>query len=141
MLSARFRIHALKARRRWSSPYRVQAQRRLLRTSGDRPYQSASGAIRAVLGHWNSVAKRHPVAVAGVLTSVKAVVGDLVVQLTFEGRDFVDWRRSALFASFGFLYQGLAQYFVINVVLERALFPGTSPRAVVSKIVSPVFIC
>jgi protein Mpv17 len=76
--------------------------------------------------------KKHPFASAVAITTVNAVVADLLTQVVFEA---MPWnpKRSLLFAAFGFLYQGCAQYALVNHGWER-LFPGNSKKNVISKI-------
>ena len=79
--------------------------------------------------------RREPFKSALVVTTVKTVAADLIVQLAVQKQEW-DPRRTALFGAFGFIYQGAAQYVVVNIVIERtvnALFPGQTTRAVVAK--------
>ena len=80
----------------------------------------------------DSFLKRHPFASAVLITTVNAFCADLLTQVVFEASTW-NRKRSALFAAFGFLYQGCAQYAIVNWGWER-LFPGTTPRNVVAKI-------
>lgn len=75
--------------------------------------------------------RRDPFKAALIVTTAKTVAADLLVQLAMEQQDW-EPRRTALFAAFGFAYQGVVQYFVVNIVLER-IFPGQLARAVVAK--------
>ena len=79
--------------------------------------------------------RREPFKSALVVTTVKTVAADLIVQLAVQKQEW-DPRRTALFGAFGLIYQGAAQYVVVNIVIERtvnALFPGQTTRAVVAK--------
>jgi hypothetical protein len=79
--------------------------------------------------------RREPFKSALVVTTVKTVAADLVVQLAVQKQEW-DPRRTALFGAFGLIYQGAAQYVVVNIVIERtvnSLFPGQTTRAVVAK--------
>ncbi len=79
--------------------------------------------------------RRKPFKSALVVTTVKTVAADLIVQLAVQKQEW-DPRRTALFGAFGLIYQGAAQYVVVNIVIERtvnALFPGQTTRAVVAK--------
>jgi len=69
---------------------------------------------------------------------LKTTAADLLVQLAIEQKEW-DPHRTLLFASFGCLYQGACQYAVINKVVEP-MFPGSSRRAVLSKICAMNFI-
>ena len=77
------------------------------------------------------VIRRDPFKSALVVTTAKTVAADLLVQLAIERREW-EPRRTALFAAFGFAYQGAVQYCVVNVLLE-GMFPGQTARAVVAK--------
>ena len=50
-----------------------------------------------------------------------------------------DSKRTSLFAFFGLAYQGCAQYFIINTLLE-GLFPGRTARCVLAKIASVTMV-
>jgi len=79
--------------------------------------------------------RREPFKSALVVTTVKTVAADLLVQLAVQKQEW-DPRRTALFGAFGLIYQGAAQYVVVNIVIERtvnSLFPGQTTRAVVAK--------
>jgi hypothetical protein len=84
----------------------------------------------------NSFAEKRPVLTAAVVTSIKSWLADLMVQKMVERRDTVDKRRSALFFSFGLLYQGCFQYWMYNVLYEKVLFPGCSAKMTLAKIVA-----
>ena len=75
--------------------------------------------------------RREPFKSALVVTTAKTVAADLLVQLVVERQEW-DPRRTALFGAFGLLYQGAAQYAVVNIILER-MFPGQLTRAVIAK--------
>lgn len=79
-----------------------------------------------------SFLERHPFASAALITTFNAFFADFITQVVF-GAGSWNRRRSALFAVFGFLYQGCVQYAIVNWGWER-LFPGTKPRNVVAKI-------
>jgi len=69
---------------------------------------------------------------------VKTTAADLLVQFAFERRAW-DPYRTCLFATFGAVYQGAAQYFIVNKVIEP-LFSGNTRRAVFSKICAQNFV-
>ena len=81
-----------------------------------------------------SFLKRHPFASAVAITTCNAVAADLFTQLIVQSKPIKDFdmQRTILLGTFGLLFQGCAQYTVVNVVWER-LFPGTSPKSVVAK--------
>lgn len=87
--------------------------------------------------------QKYPFAAAIIITTLNAVCADLITQLVLErgaastavaaGASAWDWKRTATFGVFGFVFQGLCQYAIVNWGWER-LFPGTSQRAVASKV-------
>mmetsp|Transcript_18157 Transcript_18157/g.30155 ORF Transcript_18157/g.30155 Transcript_18157/m.30155 type:complete len:271 (-) Transcript_18157:132-944(-) len=83
----------------------------------------------------DSFLKRHPFASAVTITACNAVIADIFTQLIVQQKSMKEWdgQRTALLGTFGLLFQGCAQYTVVNVVWER-LFPGTSPKSVLAKI-------
>jgi hypothetical protein len=91
----------------------------------------ANGVSAAANAGNGSFLQKHPFLSAVMITTVNSVAADLLTQ-RFQG---MVWnpKRSLLFAAFGFLYQGCAQYAIVNLGWER-LFPGTKPKAVIAKI-------
>ncbi|CAJ1934338.1 unnamed protein product [Cylindrotheca closterium] len=79
-----------------------------------------------------SFLQRHPFMSACGITTLNAFSADLLTQCVFEANPW-NPKRSAVFAAFGFLYQGMAQYAIVNLGWEK-LFPGNKPKAVISKI-------
>ena len=68
------------------------------------------------------VPKAHPFKFGVVFSGFKTSLSDYLVQRYVEKRDQIDWRRNAMFASFGFFYLGCVQY-SIYVPLFSRLFP------------------
>ena len=66
--------------------------------------------MRKQLSVANAAVKRRPLFTAIAVTAAKAAVADLMVQVLVERQEKVDLRRTALFGSFGALYQGCFQY-------------------------------
>lgn len=83
----------------------------------------------------DSFLKRHPFRSAVAITTANAILADLLTQLVFQASSasIYNWKRTAMFGVFGFFYQGMVQYAIVNGVWEK-VFPGTSRRAVMSKI-------
>jgi hypothetical protein len=75
--------------------------------------------------HLATLVKRRPLACGVAISTVKTSVADLVVQMTIERRERIDWRRNAVFASFGALWLGGVQYY-----LYCHLMPSMFPSAV-----------
>lgn len=82
-----------------------------------------------------SFLKRHPFASAVTITTCNAVAADIFTQLIVQQKSIKgewDVQRTMLLGAFGLLFQGCAQYAVVNI-WER-FFPGTSPKSVLAKI-------
>jgi len=86
----------------------------------------------------SSFLQKHPFWSACAITTANSFAADLLTQRVFESGPW-NPKRSAVFAAFGFLYQGMAQYAIVNLGWERA-FPGTKPKAVLSKICGMNFL-
>lgn len=81
----------------------------------------------------DAVVARFPLASSTLVTGVKALVADVMVQKLWEARDTLDRRRCGVFWCFGCGYQGVFQYIAFNSVLERA-WPGRLVKHVVIKV-------
>lgn len=66
--------------------------------------------VRRQLSIANAAVKRRPLFTAITVSATKAALADLMVQTLVERQEKVDMRRTALFGSFGALYQGCFQY-------------------------------
>ena len=102
-----------------------------------------------------SLLQRYPFVCGTIITTIKVIIADLVAQfivlnnngsllLTLDGSGssifgLWDMKRTIAFGLFGFFYQGMAQYMIVNKGLER-LFPGNSIKNVVSKIFGMNFV-
>jgi Mpv17 / PMP22 family len=96
--------------------------------------QNVIDVIRGGHTKAQSFLKNHPFAAAVTITTCNAVVADLMTQLVLESSSApYKLSRTLLFAAFGFLYQGVVQYTLVNNVWEK-LFPGTSTQNVIKKI-------
>jgi len=72
-------------------------------------------------GLWGAITtfpKRRPFATNCIVATVKTSIADLVVQKA-EGKKDIDWQRNGAFTAFGFLYLGIAQWFVYVTVFTR----------------------
>lgn len=85
-----------------------------------------------------SFLERHPFLSAVLITTANAALADLLTQVVFQGGTW-NKARTALFATFGFIYQGVAQYAIVNWGWERA-YPGTSRRNIIAKICGMNFV-
>ena len=103
----------------------------------------------------DSLLKRHPLCIGLAIPTVNAVIGDLIVQLamnkpsprnhessTYYGFNAsahnnllhrlmdIDWNRTAVFATFGFCYQGAAQYVLYAKCLNQLARRIVDPKRV-----------
>ena len=69
----------------------------------------------------NARAAAKPLATAVGVATTKNIVADLIVQTGVEQKEAIDWRRTALFGSFGMLFVGAAQYKVLVQWAPRVL--------------------
>ena len=77
--------------------------------------------------------QRHAMLFGSIVTGAKTCVADLLVQTKWEERESIDWRRNAVFSSFGLLYLGAFQYVQYSVWFPR-LFPGTGAFDVAQRV-------
>jgi hypothetical protein len=89
-------------------------------------------------GESSSLLERYPFASAVAISTCKNVAADLLTQIYIEAKPW-EPKRTAVFATFGCLFQGCAQYLIVNLGWER-LFPGTNAWAVAAKIAGNNFI-
>mmetsp|Transcript_48845 Transcript_48845/g.110851 ORF Transcript_48845/g.110851 Transcript_48845/m.110851 type:complete len:213 (-) Transcript_48845:128-766(-) len=87
----------------------------------------------------NRAAKERPFLTSCVVTTGKAMGADLLIQSQVEKAEKIDKRRVALFATFGFLYQGVFQYYCMNKIFEK-LYPGLSLANVTKKVIITNFV-
>jgi hypothetical protein len=96
----------------------------------------------------SSFMKQRPFLSAIVITTVKAIAADLMTQFVWSKPNHHgssgsggtstptrvwDPRRTALFGTFGLVYQGCVQYAIVNWGWER-LFPGNTHQAILLKV-------
>lgn len=93
--------------------------------------------IHSVLGTRviSEVVTKWPMASGAAIMGLKATAADVLVQTVVEKRDRIEPERVVVFAAFGTVYQGVIQYLLYLMVIER-IFPGRSFRKVVSKVIS-----
>merc|ERR1712110_561246 len=65
----------------------------------------------------NKTMMKYPKTSSIMFTGLKTVAADLFTQKIIEGCDQINWRRNAVFGTFGFLYMGCFQYHLFNIVL------------------------
>jgi protein Mpv17 len=96
--------------------------------------QKALDKIRGGNANAQSFLQNHPFLSAVSITTVNAVVADLLTQLVLgQAKTPYSLQRTLLFGAFGFLYQGVVQYTLVNGVWEK-LFPDNSTQNVIKKI-------
>ena len=90
----------------------------------------ASAAVRAATPRLGllSLAARRPIAFGAILSGAKTCLADGLVQVFGEGKEVnqIDWRRNAVFGSFGFCYLGCFQYWVYVRLFAHRLFPSAA---------------
>jgi hypothetical protein len=67
--------------------------------------------------------RTYPFIFQALFATGKTAISDLVVQISIEKKDEIDWKRTAVFAAFGFGYLGMAQWFFYVTCMKR-LFPN-----------------
>jgi hypothetical protein len=64
---------------------------------------------------YNGMAKTSPFVTGFLTTGFKTTAADAFAQKVIEKREKIDWRRNAMFTTFGFFYLGGFQYYLYNV--------------------------
>ncbi|MEW5308842.1 MAG: hypothetical protein WDW38_000772 [Sanguina aurantia] len=68
---------------------------------------------------YNATAVKSPMCTGLVTTVVKTSLADMFAQKVMESREEMDWRRHAMFCSFGLVYLGCFQYYLYNTLFVR----------------------
>jgi len=84
-----------------------------------------SSSPPSALARLSRLPKRHPFALAVGLTCCKTAAADIMTQRFIEGKEELDWRRTAIFAAFGTCYLGAFQYALLTKLVPR-LLPGVA---------------
>eukprot|EP00929_Paragymnodinium_shiwhaense_P047506 TRINITY_DN24096_c0_g1_i1.p1 TRINITY_DN24096_c0_g1~~TRINITY_DN24096_c0_g1_i1.p1 ORF type:complete len:218 (-),score=51.07 TRINITY_DN24096_c0_g1_i1:157-810(-) len=87
-----------------------------------------------VLRHFLAFYKKHALCTGAVLTGFKNGAADVLVQTQWEKKEEINWRRTAVFAGFGFCYLGMFQHWQYTC-LHMRWFPGECWRAAAKKVV------
>ena len=82
---------------------------------------------------------RNPIKTSVGFTCLKTIAADLFTQKVIEGKKEIDWRRNAVFGTFGFLYMGCFQYWLFNIMFFK-WFPGTTLIQTIKKVCADQFI-
>mmetsp|Transcript_18870 Transcript_18870/g.46317 ORF Transcript_18870/g.46317 Transcript_18870/m.46317 type:complete len:470 (-) Transcript_18870:108-1517(-) len=96
---------------------------------GQRGLSTAVVENRGLLGTILSIPKRYPFQFACIFTGLKTFSADIFVQTCMEDAKEIDWRRSSVFAVFGFCYQGAFQYMVYIHIVAKRLLPNAAKYA------------
>eukprot|EP01084_Bolivina_argentea_P279038 476980_1 len=96
------------------------------------------GLRRALLSpnnRLNVFLMKYPKQTSVGFTCVKTIAADLVVQTFVDGSSLneIDYTRTAVFGSFGFLYLGMFQYWLYNIMYFK-WFPGATLRSTIKKL-------
>jgi hypothetical protein len=75
---------------------------------------------------YGSIAKTSPFLTGFITTGLKTTAADAFAQKIVEKREEIDWRRNAMFTTFGFFYLGGFQYYLYNI--KFAQWCGTITR-------------
>mmetsp|Transcript_104485 Transcript_104485/g.204933 ORF Transcript_104485/g.204933 Transcript_104485/m.204933 type:complete len:229 (+) Transcript_104485:99-785(+) len=83
-----------------------------------------AAVIRATASRVADIGRRHPLFFGIGLSSFKTVASDFVAQVYVEKKERYDFRRSAVFFTWGALYLGGVQYFIYVRLFAQRFFPG-----------------
>eukprot|EP00929_Paragymnodinium_shiwhaense_P107850 TRINITY_DN74204_c0_g1_i1.p1 TRINITY_DN74204_c0_g1~~TRINITY_DN74204_c0_g1_i1.p1 ORF type:complete len:216 (+),score=52.70 TRINITY_DN74204_c0_g1_i1:85-732(+) len=86
-----------------------------------------------VLRRFATFYQKHAMMAGAALTGAKTAAADVLVQTQWEKKQEINWRRTAVFASFGFFYLGMFQHMQYAVWYTR-WFPGDCWRAAAKKV-------
>lgn len=75
--------------------------------------------VKMILSVLNSLLKKRPLLVSMISNTIKTAGADFVAQHLIEGKDEIDYKRVAVFASFGLTYLGGWQYVLFNKMFPR----------------------
>lgn len=80
----------------------------------------------SVAHNFNAIAKAKPVVTGLAVTVAKTSAADMVAQKVVEQKSEIDWKRHAMFASFGLVYLGGFQYWLYNRLFTQICAPITA---------------
>jgi len=75
--------------------------------------------VIAVGSGYSALAAQAPFTTGFITTGVKTTAADAFAQLVVEGKEKIDWKRNAMFTTFGFFYLGGFQYWLYNVQFTK----------------------
>ncbi len=109
-------VHAVRTAgmQRWAAVMETQTAQGVKRTARVVFYP-----LIAVGSGYSAMAAQAPFTTGFITTGVKTTAADLFAQLVVEKKEKVDWRRNALFTTFGFCYLGGFQYWLYNVQFTK----------------------
>ena len=108
--AAMMRLVREAGRQRWASVMEMPAAKTARRSARFVFYP-----LIAAGSGYSAMAAQAPFTTGFVTTGLKTTVADAFAQLVVEKRDKIDWRRNAMFTTFGFFYLGGFQYWLYNV--------------------------
>ena len=114
-------LHLAAATRSRIERFRVSCKSPLHRSTA-RVFMSTRALLAPVLkiaNAYSEAAKSSPISTAVATAGVQTWAADGIAQLAVEKREAIDWRRSALFATFGVTYIGGFQYLLYSVAFVR----------------------
>ena len=78
----------------------------------------------------SSISQRYPILFGAFVSAAKGGGADVFVQTAMEGKTLAewDWKRTAVFTTFGFGYVGIGQYFLLGR-LPYMMFPNAGRYA------------
>ena len=85
------------------------------------PASALSSAVLEPARSALAACKRHPLMAAVFCATLKDSSCDVATQRTMSPDDPWDWRRSAIFATFGATFVGAWQYFLFSIVVPRCI--------------------
>jgi len=71
--------------------------------------------VIAVGSGYSALAAQAPFTTGFITTGFKTTAADAFAQLVVEKKEKIDWKRNAMFTTFGFFYLGGFQYYLYNV--------------------------
>lgn len=115
----------------------ISCRVRLLSTRTPRPKNKFFSGNNRI----NLWMKRRPLFTSIMITGFKTIAADLVTQTIIEQKSMkdIDWTRTAVFGTFGFLQMGCLQYWMYNKLFFQ-LWPGVTFGQTLKKVMVDQFI-
>ena len=89
----------------------------------------------------NAFFMKYPKQTSVGTTCLKTIAADLLVQTCVDKKSInnIDWVRASVFGTFGFLYLGIFQFWLYNIMYFR-WFPGSNFGSTVKKVALDQFV-